>query len=592
MFKPEESLNDREAKVAWFLPSRMAHADWKERREYKRTQAKRGKDAYLISTKKIFAGGKTWAPSEVRYVLDQFEGAAVANVREIALRKTQTKYKTYLDGAVGFSAEVDWQDHVVSSAEEAKLERALQEAQRDVRTMQARRVALQDPNDAADPEEDEGMAGDIVSQQARERSARQRRRAGAGAQDAELKQARDNLEGAMADLTEAQENLRAYRWKSVLVHYVRFHSQWILGKDVYAKVLHEKGFREAKDRPEMTWSEVRRVIMSSFTRKEDNIELLENLLSARRTDALAAWLARVQSTSARVMGSLQLDETAETKQLWVDIAWRQVTDQEITRVFNDRKPKDIGKMIETYQQKAEDGAVFPRFDPARARKQVARLLVRPSSTKPPGTPKGATKDHAHKEKGGNADPSKSGGGRTTGKGRGGRGQDKGPSAGGSRRGRDKSRITCYHCQKKGHTRRDCPDKDKPRVPRKDRPARSDRVPRATAPPPVPKKDDQQYPAEEEPKTGEAEVVIDFQAVREEDSCVAVHAVGCSWVNQARSMGLGAGFARYSVKDIEEQQRGDLYAPDCCKGALTKAGHVQALEMMSVETQGFGRGARV
>ena len=88
------------------------------------------------------------------------------------------------------------------------------------------------------------------------------------------------------------------------------------------------------------------------------------------------------------------------------------------------------------------------------------------------------------------------------------------------------------------------------------------------------------------------MVINFDVRRETDGFVAVHAEGCPWLTQATEMGHGEGYCRYAVADLEEQRRGDLFAPQCCKRELTEAGHTVSLDMMAAEVIfPFAQGAR-
>ena len=596
LFEPEEQVGATEGKVQWFEPSRELYTSWDEYRKRKAREVKRGKDGYLLSAKKKFGGGKPWPPSKVKSLLDKFERALVANVRDAARKKTKSEYKTYLDGAVGLSAEENWQDHVVSSLSEAKLERESKEAEKAVRIAQAKKILLQEralsvvgqrPGEAK-LAGDEGEDDREAAIQARNERAARRANRNEDDRLEELERAREELDQATSRLAEAQEKLRSYRWKTVLTLCGRYNIQWILADDLVAQVLHEKGFRRATGLPEMTWNEVRAVIMRSFKTQEDHIELLEDLLSARRSEVLTAWLAKVQSLSARVMDCLQLKETAQTKQLWVDLAWRQVTEPEISRIFGDKKLSEVGAMIEACQQKVEDGAAIPRFDPKRIRKRTARLLVRPStpSIAEKLVPKADEKDPGSRKS--NSSRSKK---RKEGRGPKDQDEPKKERAKGGKRRTPLSKITCFHCQRKGHYAADCPDKDKPAVPRK--PGERSQVPRKAVPPPAKtdRRTKDQYPVEEEPEAEADEVIINFDARRDSDSSVAVHAVGCSWVQQTREMGYGGGYARYCVEDLAKQQRGDLYAPKCCRKALTAAGHVESLEMMTAEAVHFSWGAR-
>ena len=266
--------------------------------------------------------------------------------------------------------------------------------------------------------------------------------------------------------------------------------------------------------------------------------------------------------------------------------WKQVTMTEMQRVFGDKKPKTIAEMITIYQAKVEYGSVIPRFDPSRMKKQTARLLVRPPLEKAGGKNKDKTEKGSPKsKKGGGASNKKKGAGESSRK-----GQERGSRDPGQLPYEEYLKtLTCHRCGKKGHKAKFCPEKNS-------NPGNSQRksVPRATGPPPLPrtkKKAREQFSAEEEKKAPQ-EVIVNFEVQREQDGFVAVHDVNCSWVDQAMGMGHSGGYCRYAVKDLEDQKRGDLYAPGCCKKDLEAAGHTVTLDMLSTEVvTPFPEGAR-
>lgn len=601
LFKPEKAMGASQERVRWFEPFQGAHGPWKELKERKKTENKRGKDSYLLSPKKTFENGKTWAPSQVLELLGSFARTVEVRVRSLFKKQTDSKYKTYLDGAVDPTTDTDWHSHVIDPEEEKRLARTLQAEERSLREAQARKNALQDMglgamllDGGAGRGWAEGRQQELAAQQdGREQRARAREQRSAveaeSKRRADLDEARRELERCTSAVARSYELLRAYRWKTALTCYARFHVQWILGDDMTAKILHEKSFREAKMLPEMTWEDVRAVIMRSFTREEDKIELLEDLVSARRKETLAAWLARIQSMAARLMGGLQLTETKQSKKLWVDLVWRQVTATEVTRVFGDKKPKTIAEMITVYQGKVADGSMIPKFDPTRVKKQTARLLVRPSQEK------AGTRTNDKADKGGPGNKKPEGGSSQKRERGGGLKKDKG-----SPRGRKQmppaefkeflKRVTCWNCGKKGHRAKECPHPPVQRPPGAGRRPPGSRIPRAAKLPPVRppfKRNREQYATEEE-----TEVVINFDVRRETDGFVAVHAEKCPWLTQAAEVGHGEGYCRYAVADLEEQRRGDLFAPQCCKKELTEAGHMVSLDMMAAEViSPFAQGAR-
>ena len=284
------------------------------------------------------------------------------------------------------------------------------------------------------------------------------------------------------------------------------------------------------------------------------------------------------------MGALA-GETTQSKQLWADLAWRQLTENEIRFVFGDERPKDLQEMVTKERVKAESGRI-PKFNTSMIKKSTSRLLVRPTAKPDPKNAESKNEKGDSKKGGGN----RKGGTRpkATRADRKGGGKPAAPR-GGDRAGKPTGRVdtrTCYLCGKQGHVFKDCPSR---KTGRPQGAGAGTTYPRAKPPRQGSKKSKPagQFAAEESEPV--KYVAIDFDVRRQTDSRVPVHCEECSWVQTAKSNGSGEGFCCYAVADLEEDARTDLCASACCSDKLAKTGLMETLAMTPAED--FGQGAR-
>ena len=576
LFRAQRTRNTSGREDKWWGPPLSIDYAWSRLANRKKTELQNGKKAFLLFQDKIFEDtGEGWTPTTAMEFLEEFEELAAAEVTKKVMKNVKNKVETFLDGAIGLATHLDFQNHVISPQVAEQLEGELEEAGTALRLAQAR---LQDLTTQARPEVKTNgrMTRSLASSlggQAEEKQAE--------ADAVQVAQARLTLDEASTNKMEAQEALRLYRRKTVMVEYLRYHLLQIIGEDIEARLRHEKAIREARGEDQLTWAEIKGIVAGSFKQRQDDIRLMEDLVSARREGELGTWLANIQSLAARLMATLELEETEKSKQLWADLAWRQLTENEIRFVFGDERPKDLKEMVDKERVKAEMGRI-PKFSPGLIKRTTSKLLVRPTAKASPKT------EENKKNKGDNKKGNQKVGTRPTApnsdrnKGGGKPGAKQGGSSHGKSAGRADTRI-CYICGKKGHVMRNCPSGK-----RKSHGA-GRTFPRAKPPAQDPKKSKApgQFAAEES-KAVEY-VAIDFDIRRESDSRVPVHSETCSWIRAAKSNGFGEGYCCYAVSDLEEDKRTDLCVSTCCSDALTKAGLVETLEMTSAE--GFGQGAR-